>query len=815
MLDSRLKFLVEQAETKKELDALESTGRFALMRAKAKEPEVTVLVQLNEDVSEKQLEKVGFKERARAGDVRTGTIALSSVAKLDALPETVLVESSRPMVSELDVSVDEIRADLVHTGPPGYRGSGVIIGIIDTGIDWRHQSFRDGAGNSRVLRIWDQNLVPQGTEASPAPFGYGVEYDKPAIDTALASADPLAAVRHMDDAQGHGTHVAGIAAGDGSAAGNGQPAFTFGGVAPEADIVVVANQVTTLAMGDSASTLDAVQYIFDLAQTLGRPAVINQSQGDNLGPHDGTSLLERGIDNLLGAGGRCYVKSAGNAAGGGVHASGTVTAGGTSAPQIVVPANDTSPDTIDIWYAAADRIDFRITPPGGVASATVSAGSSTTITLPNGNQVFVDSVLAHPNNGDNRIYVQLVRGSQAAVEAGTWTLTLTGATVAAGGGWHAWIERGTTVPQFVAPFRNDDVTISVPGTSTEVITAGSYITKGAGVGGLSTFSSRGPTRDGRAAPTLSAPGQSIMSAKSLATGTDQYQGMSGTSMSAPHVAGVVALMLQAKGTMTQTEIADCLRNTARSDAFATGVPNNDWGAGKIDAKAALDCAVPPPKLKITDDPVTQKFVDDKPTIKTIDDPATLKFRDERPTLKLADERPTLKTIDEPATLKFRDERPTIKTVDEGPTAKFADERPPSAKFAEDPKTKFTDDPKLPEFDEPLKHVADRFGFPRGAASNPAASGAVRGGVEGSGRTGPFVLATPHHSMAWAQEHPEAAAAAVEEMQQLLESYQGLLQQYDEAYTSGQLTEEDLQQANALWQEYVALATELGEMNQGQ
>jgi subtilisin family serine protease len=589
VLDSRLRFLAGQSSEEDALASLETTGRFGLSVEGVDQPRVRVLVQLD-DVGDEELNERGLIIATRAGDVVSGEIPLSDVERLDALDGVILIEAARPMVPELDASLPETRAHFVHTGPPGRRGAGVIVGIIDSGIDWRHQCFRDGAGNSRVLRLWDQNLAPQVGETTPAPFNYGVEYQQGEIDTALAAADPLGIVRSVDEDGGHGTHVAGIAAGDGSAAGNGMPAFTFTGVAPEADIVLVANQVTTEALGDSATTLDAAQYIFNVAQTLGRPAVINLSQGDNLGPHDGTSLLERGINNLLGGTGRSMVKSAGNAANAGVHASGTVAAGGTDTPQFVVPTNDTTPDTIDFWYDATDRMDFSITPPGGAASAVVNAGATTTLALPNGNQVFVDSVLSHPNNGDNRIYVQLQRGTAAAVQQGTWTVTLAGTTVA-DGGWHAWIERGMTVPQFIGAHRNDRVTISIPGTSTEVITAASYITKGAGVGNLSTFSSRGPTRDGRAAPTIAAPGQQILSANSGAgTTPTQYIGMSGTSMAAPHVAGAIALILEASPVLTQQQIVDRLTGSARSDAFTGMVPNTDWGSGKLDAREAMTTA---------------------------------------------------------------------------------------------------------------------------------------------------------------------------------------------------------------------------------
>lgn len=174
----------------------------------------------------------------------------------------------------------------MHTGPPGFRGAGVIVGIIDNGIDFTHECFREAGGTSRITAIWDQNLAPTGNESSPSGFPFGVEYTKSDIDAALANSNPFSVVRHRDGdtRSGHGTHVAGIAAGDGSVAGNGQPAFTFVGVAPEANILMVANRSEGSALGDSASTLDAVAYIFNKASSLRKPVVINQSQGDNLGP---------------------------------------------------------------------------------------------------------------------------------------------------------------------------------------------------------------------------------------------------------------------------------------------------------------------------------------------------------------------------------------------------------------------------------------------------------------------------------------------------------------------------------------------------
>lgn len=589
-LDPHLRYV--QAAKRKEFSEM-AEGHPGL-EADGQVQRVSVLVRYDGDPA--ALEDAGLEIGTVAGDVVTGTVAVGKLDGLAAVAGVSAIEGSRPVVGELDLALADSRAVLVHAGPPGHRGAGVVVGIVDSGIDWRHENFLRPDGTSRILFIWDQFLAPAAGEAPPAGFTFGVEYSRAQINAALAG---TGVVRHADGdtGAGHGTHVAGIAAGDGSAAGQNRPAGTFVGVAPEADIIVVANQGGgARGLGDSARSLDAIAYILGRAAALNRPVVVNMSQGDNLGPHDGTSLLERGIDNLLGAPGRAMVKSAGNAAADRIHATGTVAPGGQQVVQFTIPASDTTQETIDIWYPAGDRMTFRITEPGGPTSATVAPGTSTTLALGNGNQVFVDSRINDPNNGDGRIFLTIGRGGAQFVEAGTWSFTLAGTTITSGR-FHAWVQRGlpNTIAQFLPPHEDPDFTISTPGTAREVIAAGSYVTRGTGAGSASSFSSRGPTRDGRPAPNVSAPGQMIISARAagIARPGDAYHALQGTSMSAPHVTGAIALMLQAVPTLTQQAIRDCLRSTARADAFTATVPNTVWGAGKLDAAAAMGCAAPP------------------------------------------------------------------------------------------------------------------------------------------------------------------------------------------------------------------------------
>lgn len=596
-LDPQLEFLVEGgiSQLLTTGDAEASFVRFGLQVESGQAAgetlppptEVTVLAQYSGDPE--MLEGAGLTVRSVAGDVVTGTIPLPSVQALAEIAEVERVEAARAMHPDLDLSLTEIGADTVHVGPPGRRGAGVIVGICDSGCDFTHPSFRRPDGTSRILFIWDQGLTPAAGEFSPAIFGYGVEYSNAQIDAALAGANPFAAVRHSD-AGGHGTHVTGIAAGDGSAPGQGRPGSTFIGVAPEADIIVVANASNGAeGLGTSASTLDAVNYIFQQAATLSRPCVINMSLGDNLGPHDGTSLLERGLDNLLGGPGRAFVKSAGNAGASRCHAEGTVVTGTGEDVRFNQPAGDTGTNQIDVWYRGGDTFRVSVVDPAGNTAGPVNVGVSTSVTLPGGNVVRIDHRSNDVFNGDRRVFMTFAPGAMGTMRAGNWTIRLLSVANTTGGRFDAWIQRGEVVPSFLAPHESPARTISTPGTAREVITAGNYVTRGAGVGSLATTSSRGPTRDGRAAPTLSAPGMMIISADGECSLGDPYRRDGGTSMSAPHLTGTIALMFQKNRNRTQAQVRECLESTARSDAQTGPVPNTAWGAGKLDSNAAVNC----------------------------------------------------------------------------------------------------------------------------------------------------------------------------------------------------------------------------------
>jgi len=573
-----------------------------------------------------------------AFSIATGAIALANVEALAAIAHVVKVELGRPMRQELDISVAEIMARPLHTATPPLTGRGVVIGIIDSGIDWRHHAFRHSAGTSRVLFLWDQSLTPKAKlpadpfqETSPPEFpALGVEYTKAQIDQALTSSTPLQVVRSMDNTAAHGTHVAGIAAGDGSQAGtkvedNCTGANTYIGVAPEADLIVVSNSTETSAIGESQNLVDAIRYIFLRASQLdggvGRPCVINISQGDNLGPHDGTSLVEQAIDlQLLFDPGRAVVKSAGNEGAANHHAMGTVPpAPGSLSITFSVMAGDTRTRDMECWYHGAGRLDVTLSAPGAPAptSPIVHPNDPAQVWVvnpaaPAAQRVTatITSILSDPDNLDNQVVIRLAPAAGGSLPNGTWRLQFTN-TGALPEDVHCWLERGTPgeAPVFTSNVTTSH-TISIPGTSATVITVGNYaaeeFTSASGTktekGDLAASSSRGPTRTGGIKPDISAPGVAVTAARAGSHGGcccdccyTFYVDKSGTSMAAPHVAGVIALMLQKNKALDHLDIRTAITTTARAPGVipAPALPDSDWGSGKIDASAAVGAAPAP------------------------------------------------------------------------------------------------------------------------------------------------------------------------------------------------------------------------------
>ena len=587
---------------------------------------------------EAALLRAGARIGARAGSIVTARIPLAALPVLLAEPSIRAVEAAaalRPPHMELDPGSvgprfgppnDSAVADAgfdalrrrVGAGWEGLAGQGVVIGVYDSGLDLAHDDFRSAGGGSRVLFAWDQT----GTSSPPGPVGahlfdYGTECSVADVDEGGCP---------MVDRVGHGTHVAGIATGDGSATGRGMAAFRFAGGAPRAELIVVKG-------GDGVFTsdrlLDGVAYVFARATALGRPAVVNVSLSSQSGPHDGTTLLEEALDALSGPG-RIVVSAAGNSgdhrntfpavANGPFHAEGTAP-GPTHAVRI--PAYQPAPGSandgvvLEVWYEGSDSLEIELrTPRGDVVAA--ATGDSASIITAGGAAAILNAVDGPaPSNGDQGALIAILDfEASTPPDTGRWEIRVRPVSVHAGGGYHLWLT-GAAIDAPVQPALEGGTTnrylVGVPGSANRVLAAGAHVTRhewlGVGeepaqfpirepLGAIAYFSSPGPRRDGVSKPDITAPGKVLISA--LAEGASLWDelpwlieadsvhvGLLGTSMAAPQVAAAVAILLQIQPDLTPEDARDLLRLSAASDAFVDGpAPHPAWGAGKLDAAAA-------------------------------------------------------------------------------------------------------------------------------------------------------------------------------------------------------------------------------------
>jgi subtilisin family serine protease len=569
--------------------------------------EVFVELILEGDVAPGMLRAQGIEVNTVAGRFMTARCPLGLLTALLAMPGIDRVQVADRCKPSLDQSIPDAFVDALRTVPPpafsGQTGAGVLVAIVDSGIDLVHGDFRLPDGRTRLLYVWDQTATG-GTP--PSGFTYGAEWDSAAINDGLSS---------ETNPDGHGTHVLGIAAGDGSATGNGLPAFTYVGVAPEADLMAVKTTFATTGI------IDGVSYIFTKAASLGKQAVVNLSLGTQDGPHDGTYGFDTMVNALTGPG-RIVVASAGN--NGEDDMRGQLDLNGTT-PQNMTMNVPTYTRNAGVqndfilftgWYEGGDQISMTITTPGGTTIGPIVPGASSTGNNTTEGYVNAYNSVTTPSNGDNEIYVEIFDAfSTRPPAAGTWTFRFTPLSLGSTGVVDMYIfasqlGSGFTLPRWVQGLAFGGV-VSSPGSADSVVTVAAHTTKDCWdsvdglrycwnprptLGAIASFSSQGPRRDGVLKPDLSAPGFGVTSAKSPLYGPPTpliapdgvHHVEAGTSMSSPHVTGAVGLLLAqpAWAGSSPSAIKQRLRSTARGDAFTGMLPNGTWGYGKLDAAAA-------------------------------------------------------------------------------------------------------------------------------------------------------------------------------------------------------------------------------------
>jgi len=503
-----------------------------------------------------------------------------ALPRLQSCPGIRRAEAPRQLLPRLDEARGPVTGCDAAVAVHHLTGAGVVLGVVDTGLDWRHADFRNADGSTR-LELFAHALQPPGQQVSVFH-----EFPAKVINDALAGQGQVP----QGDPHGHGTHCASIAGGNGRAIGG-----ALHGVALEATLVGMRSEPLL-----DTHTIWGIRRIFELAGD--RPAVVSLSLGGHLGPHDGTSAIENVIARESGPG-RIVVVAAGNEGGDGIHWHGQLAAG----QDLVIPIRIGDPNLqfVDVWIPRGDQVDVLVETPDGVQHA------------PDGNLVTTVFGLfeAHwqedPINRDQNLTLFVAQGGVNH----TWHIRIH-ANAVVHGAVHAW--GGTASPSTSAhlfPGTTDDgYSLGMPASEERCLAVGSFVSRtqfpvtggvltanGLVVGQLSSFSSHGPTRYGAFKPDIAAPGQFLTAA--LAAGSElamnplytprhhpsgQYITIQGTSMATPFVAGVVALLLQREPRLTPEEVQQRLRITARRDGQTGPVWAAGFGFGKLDVQALLD-----------------------------------------------------------------------------------------------------------------------------------------------------------------------------------------------------------------------------------
>lgn len=575
---------------------------------------------LRTTASRETLEDLGIEVRTLRGGRATVTALPSQLAALSRHPDIQSISLPRPVFPNLSASTSDMGIETLRSQSAGFftgaTGSGVVIGVVDSGIDVDHPNFMDASGNTRILYAYDQDTSTECTNTD--------------IDGGTCT------IVDESNALGHGTHVTGIAAGNGAAADENSNTYSHVGVAPEANIIFVKTDLTTVGI------IDGINYIFDKADLLGLPAVVNLSLGNQLGAHDGTDSMEEEIDALVTAqDGRAVVVAAGNDRGDGIHAEiSTVAAASVVGPAFTIDSYTASPGSGDDvlyvagYYPETDNLTVHLWSPNGhyltYGLNTTSVGSPCTVSDTSDGYIYLcnNYVSQLDQSTSDREIIVLVYDDLASSPpaTGTWQMALTGNTVAGDGEVDFWTVSGLGGSSYKAYFSShvdDSETLGIPATSKEAITVGAHITRACwedyngtpqsytgiyDLGVLAPFSSAGPTRDGRVKPELAAPGMGIISALAHEVRTDvisagfgayvvndDYLLLQGTSQAAPHVAGAVALLFEENVSYSNADIKSILRGSAREDTYTAiydeapsgffpfgNTVNYSFGAGKLD-----------------------------------------------------------------------------------------------------------------------------------------------------------------------------------------------------------------------------------------
>lgn len=448
------------------------------------------------------------------------------IPTLSEMPEIEYIEKPKNLV----LSLYEARAAScitpVQNPPLSLDGSGVLVGIVDSGIDIFHPDFRNEDGTTRIRELWDQT-VPNETESF---FNRGRIFTSEDINRALAENDRSFPSR---DLSGHGTHVAGIAAGNGRASQGRQK-----GVAPASSLLIVKlGNVFPEGFPRTTELMLGMEYCVRRSIEWQLPLALNISFGNSYGSHDGTSLLETYIDNLAGLGRTTICIGSGNEGNKGRHTSGTLNAAQTTQIELAVAPSETSLN-LQIWKNYVDTFRIRLLAPSGNDIFLTARSPGVHNDILDSTQLLWYLGEPSPYSTSQEIYLEMLPiPGNTYIQRGIWKFQLIPENIV-DGSYNLWLPSGNSInpdTRFLVPIEN--TTLTIPSTASAPISVAAY---NSNTDTFAPFSGQGYTGLSLAKPDIAAPGVDILS---TAPGGG-YTRNTGTSMATPFVTGSAALLMQ-------------------------------------------------------------------------------------------------------------------------------------------------------------------------------------------------------------------------------------------------------------------------------
>ncbi len=536
---------------------------------------VTYVGDLEEEIKQFNMEvvKVGSK-------FLIATIPKENIQTLSSSEK--VTEVSLPVeLSYIDIGLSSVCGANLNLPSSQFNvtGKGILIAIIDTGINYSYIDFLNLDGTTRIKYIWDQTIAGK----SPEGFNRGAEYTEEEINMALKETEREEQIKVVpsEDTDGHGTAMASIAAGNGRGS-NG----VNKGVAPESDLIIV--KIGNYDSGSSRPTdvdvMEGLSYALEKASLMNIPVSIILGVGDSLTGHDGLTPLETYIDEVAYSKVCNITVGVGNEGNTGCHVSGQFEEGKVEELQFVIQGDKKSYGCC-LWKEFIDDIELVIQAPNGEKTDSLSRKTSNRAYLFDNTAVLINFIEPRTSNIRQEVFIWFQAQGSANINKGQWNFIITPKAILMGT-YNMWAQITSSGSRFFNP--SIDKTITSPGTARGVTTAGAF---NAQTTQVAVFSGRGYTADNRIKPDLMAPGVGIPVAnKDSNTG---YINFTGTSGSAAFVGGAYALLLQYSfQVLNQTDfygqrLKVYLLGTATRPSSYAPYPNATWGYGLLCIEAAL------------------------------------------------------------------------------------------------------------------------------------------------------------------------------------------------------------------------------------